>query len=693
MKHNKTNEGVVGGANLGRRSVWWIAAGACAVVVLCLLAFFAGRSTKMAEKPAPALKAGAQTPVQGQVSRPAPRPARAPREQTPAARSSLGFRPGDHLVYDFTQSLKVVLMDRAGEDSAGTAAPPPAVGVDLAQEGQLILDVYSALSSNAPEGWLVGFRLSGATIEMKMEQIAIDHTRAALEKELTESRVLAEVRESGRIEKIAFFSLASAEAKTMWKDILARWQVILPEKANADSWEYTENDVTGTYIANYTRPSLGYPQQVTKRKPRYVSISAQAQGGVLNAKCSVEGETAIELNPYQAAIKGEESVSISGPGNVSVETDAAYSFHLRSAEYSRPVETSGPQMLAEMGAATNVLSWAAENAVASAPVPEMTPEEVAEIMDRLKELLGSGQAHSGEHVEVAGEMIDAIRASQSSAVSTIMDAFANDMPEGEYAATLTGVLGGAGTPAAQEALLKIITAPDWPPELRAMALQSLVQVTNPIAAVDNVLMTLLNDGQEYADSAFMILAAMGQRLRESDPARRENISRFILEQVREVSATDQAQMTFALAAIANLGPAEVPNIVTTAVNSDNADIREQAILSLQRIHTDESDKLIGRAVADSNELVRTAAVRMLGEPDRKGGLDILHKMVSNDPSDSVRTAAIMGLAQWNREGDDTVVNILREVSKKDPSEEVRRTAMSQIDFLLLHLTYPQQIGQ
>jgi hypothetical protein len=67
-------------------------------------------------------------------------------------------------------------------------------------------------------------------------------------------------------------------------------------------------------------------------------------------------------------------------------------------------------------------------------------------------------------------------------------------------------------------------------------------------------------------------------------------------------------MVVALDAIGNLGPRDVPACVQDALKNDDAILRQKAIFSLQRIHTDTGHTMIFDAIHnDQPDNVRVAA--------------------------------------------------------------------------------------
>lgn len=597
------------------------------------------------------------------------------------------FRVGDRLVYDFSSSQHLELIG-PNVDAPGSGVTNRAVRLEIVQKGKLQVDICSRLSALSDGGWLAAFRFNSYDLERKIGSALTDPQAIVIEEDILSCSLLVKLSPTGRIMTMVPWSFdseqaggvpyvfASAEAQVLWKDALSRWQVVFPANAETNDWEETESDSTGAYLAKYSRTTPVFPQKISKVKSRYRSIDMQQDAAGASPECAVCGNEEIEASPYQIRIIGTETLDISGPGQAQVKARAEYSYHLVAVESFSLAQDVEKSMLASVQTATHVLSKVAPPPPSSPPIRR----PASEILSELNALIGSSRGHDARHVELASELIEGAQ-EDGQAVQAILEALAKNPEPGDFEATLTGILGATGTPAAQEILLDVIASQDWPEQMRSLALQSLVQVTEPIEAMDAVLIEMSRGRGELADSAYMILAAMGDRLQGGDPVRRDEISKFILDRAESTDPNDQRQMTLALGAIGNLGPETVPGIVHQAVTSRDSYMREQAVMSLQRIRSPEALNIIASAAKDSNEAVRSAAARMLGDPKREGGFDLLKKLASEDPSESVRTAAIMGMTEWNTPEDRSVAGILQEISNNDPSDQVRETATSQAALL------------
>ena len=601
------------------------------------------------------------------------------------SRRELGLSPGDRLIYDVSQSsetsISLMLEDRSGN----TSPESHDTHIVLRQSGQLVLDVLSETNqANEPNGWLVQLSMRDLSVQAQAgKDLDADTLRqmknaqSALEAEITGSSVLAMILPYGRIDKMVPVSLETATAKMQWKDILSRWQFVFPD-VETNAWTQTESDTLGTYIAEYSGNLAKEPKQINKRKTSYADISASIQGGgALNPHSSVMGDVNFTLDPYQIAIRGHEEVTVVDGSNIKANTKTTFAINLNSKQVSPIKSPAISQAMAVIATETNILSWAAERADFIENSQVKTKEDINAILDLLQELFRLGEGHDGQEVQLAAVLINAIQSGDASAVSAIMDALTDDFPTDEYGAALIGILGAAGTPDSQMALIDIIQQQDWPSEFKQYALQSIVQIADPIGAVDECLKSIHAAKSEYSNEALLALAAVGDHLRSSNQARRDAILHYVLGQENDPDKLSCQDLSIALSAIGNLGPDDVPDLVSQALIHEDPFIREQAISSLRRIHTQAATDLILHALdTDQDDAVRIAAIELLGDPTRTGGLDNLRQVLTNEPGEQVRMAALSSIVGWQDEYPESVEKIIRDAASQDPSSQVREHATS-----------------
>ncbi|MBM4261562.1 MAG: hypothetical protein FJ145_09035 [Deltaproteobacteria bacterium] len=578
---------------------------------------------------------------------------------------TLGLRKGEKLAYSFSQN-RIIKLTPGSISAVSTAAKPISVDIRVRQSGNLVARVYD----ENEEGWTVGFEMENALVEIDTNQTPVSKDMAQMAAEM-KGEVLAFVLKSGRLQKLLLPDNMSPEGGNQWKDVLARWQIVLSDRADDAHWSRTEEDTTGTYLAGYSRVATARPSELTKRKHRYITIRAGNQTPLAAAN-TVYGATAISLNPYPTLIEGREQMSVPELG---IGSDVVFVFRLKNGSADAGIdEITSASKAASLESAPTRFSWSSDHvAPANSRSGSSRPDgNIKTELARLKQLFADGKAGTPEEVNALGRIADFIKADDS-AIDPIFDELASAAPNGDMASALAGVLGAAGTPAAQLALLSIATSGDWPRGHRQLALFSFAQITEPVPQAETWLQWLHGQGDSLANNALLVLAAMGDRLRDIDPLRFNSISQYVgdVAKAGELSLNDKIAV---LNALGNLGPSEVPHFVKSNLRSDDAILRQQALTSLQRSQSSEAYNLLMESVRnDPVETVRAAAVKTLSGMSLVSSPDEFIRLASNDNSVQVRREALVGLSRWAEESP-KVLEAYQRIAQSDRANEVRSLA-------------------
>ncbi|MCX7826460.1 MAG: hypothetical protein N2689_13005, partial [Verrucomicrobiae bacterium] len=401
---------------------------------------------------------------------------------------SLGFQAGDCLRYEFTQKRTVELDLR---DLAANASGRPVTSgrVRVEQRGELLVKIYEERPGD-DGGWIVGFELQRPFIKMS----APDAQQASASQDFSKvmaGEILAFVERNGRIGKFIALPSMSADALNQWKDILARWQVVLADDPSATRWTRREEDTTGIYLATYVRQP-GSPTQIIKTKTTYIEVRTANQS-TLNGTSKITGSTVIMLNPHPVRIAGQESVQLASRGlGPNVYSESEFVFQLLHSGFRTDIAQAGPGKAAQWAAAPASLPWSAQPSPSGDAIL-ITPGTGAAVarahIAGLAELLARGGAESPEEQKFMEKLYDAVKADDG-AVEAIMDQLGRPDCSKEMASVLIGVLGAAGTEMAQHSLLSMVADANWPREQREMSVFSFAQVQQPIAGVEAALQAL-----------------------------------------------------------------------------------------------------------------------------------------------------------------------------------------------------------
>ena len=355
-------------------------------------------------------------------------------------------------------------------------------------------------------------------------------------------------------------SLEPADERTLadWRDILGRWQIVLADRAMSQKWVDNEEDATGLYVAEYSRDSDGPPVVVRKEKKRYLSPGdSEASGPRSQMRANVASRTTIKLAPYPIQIQGREQLTILFPGvGGSLASEASYSFDLQSVSTSPEIAGAGPEMARKLEESSLLFTWTAPPRRDEPATVNLEGITIQQQMADLETLATEGMIGTATELKVLDKTIALLR-KDDSAVDELMSRLAQNP---KATPTLVGALGAAGTAKAQQALVSIVAAEDWPMDQRRMGLFSFVQVTEPVPELDDWLRQLHQKSDDLSNGSLLILGAMGDRVREQDPERFKAISQYVVGAANAPGLELQEKIV-GLDAIGNLGPAEVPPFV------------------------------------------------------------------------------------------------------------------------------------
>jgi len=559
-----------------------------------------------------------------------------------------GFRVGDSLVYDFTTQGEL----RLGTAKVADAAPD----LKITETGRLQLHIYSATIA----GWIVGFSWEKVRLLMDNGQSVTDATPA----DLAGPEILVFVEKFGRIDQVQVPANLSTDARNNWRDILPKWQVILPQTLNTSRWTRTEEDATGEFVAQYSMSGASFPADIAKKKSRYLRLSSG--NASLAATYKIQSSVQIHFDAYPRIIAGAEKISFDGVQALGQTSSAGtFSFSLGS------VTASPDRTLAQIDLSKyEPTPWAAE----FSPDENASAANYGDFATNLLDLRGvikNGGYNTPDEVRVAQNLIGQLKQTPGLA-DKLLDELASPDTTKDLAAALLGILGAAGTPAAQSDLLAVATSDDWPLADREMALFSYAQTVAPVPEADATLEALYQQGGELANTTLLALAVVGDKVR-ADPARFQPINDFILGVLNTPNLSLNDYLA-TLDAISNLGPAQVPAAVVQAAQSDNELVRMKAIGSLTRIKTDQSLALVMNAISnDPSGDVQVAGIKTLVALKNSAAVGDLSIIAVSGNSSAARREALNQLAPYAPFNPD-VLAIINTAAQKDPLKEVRDLA-------------------
>ncbi|MHC4161937.1 MAG: HEAT repeat domain-containing protein, partial [Planctomycetota bacterium] len=363
----------------------------------------------------------------------------------------------------------------------------------------------------------------------------------------------------------------------------------------------------------------------------------------LEGPSAIEAETRFVLDPLPRLVEGSERLHID-LRNVGHRLESRLSFRYErlSCAHQPDLVRLGRSRIAALREGEGTTLDVVEPLVAGSDPAEVRQRTQEQLL-ALDQLLATGGKRS---LGVHHAMRRIIQLVTGSAVATeeVMRRLRESSCGDALASILTTCLGAAGTRKAQEGLCEILTQGRWSDQRRHMALLALPQVNAPVRELDFALTRLREERGALSRVSFLVLAAVGDKVRESDPVRFERIREYVEADLR--ATPDSPRLAHALNALANLGPSDVPAPVKQALSHESEAVRAAATRALARIRAPEAGRLLTEMLRDDpSPRVRTIALRMLARRQKIGLVEeeeariLFRAAAASDPTDKVRDLA------------------------------------------------------
>lgn len=581
----------------------------------------------------------------------------------------LGFKKGDIIKYVMNFELETSIVPKNLNEPNGGK---PGILIQIIYKGNLVLKIYA----EDKNGWYAGFSVQN------LKFISADKTNYnALTKEMEKGEILAIINKNGGIRKLIIPPEMSQEASNYLKNILAEWRVVLPVKDKGQKkWNTTEADTMGSYLATYTRLNSNLPTEIEKVKFHYLNTDTpNISARTVSIPQVVSSSIIITLNPYQTSINGTETVKNDTVLGIFHST-ITYSFKLFGKESSSAIAGLSVLKKSLIDSVHSYPDWSVDNILGKGNRNDVNKER--RNITQLADVLKNNAVSSQESMNAMSEMIDSV-AEDASNIPPLIEALAQNKENAGMAAAITGVLGAANTVESQMALSNIFSDKSLPDKTRDMALQSLVQINNPLPELDGKLKNLWDENSPLKDTALLMLGVIGNKIMELDNERYNQIKNYLYGMGDKMSSFDTQDKGTLLSAVGNLGGDEVPNFIKeymkTSDYNDDELIRQKVLKSLGGIYSSDASNTISKALEDgSSSIVRTTAAELLGEEQREGGCDVLMKNYVNESDETVKIAMLKSISNWDKSNPQAKL-FIEGIANSNTSEDIKNFAKNLLD--------------
>ncbi|MFP6737718.1 MAG: HEAT repeat domain-containing protein [Planctomycetota bacterium] len=589
-----------------------------------------------------------------------------PQTSTAERTHGLGFSTGDTLRYRFERQRNLTLAASAGPGTKENGSENPAVTLIDSTSGILSIRAYEEL----PAGWVLGFEFS----EVKTAVEAVDASELEPADELSEemnAEVLVLLAPSGKFRKLVFPSSTGTNARNSIRNLMALFQVVLPEDKSRTEWQVEEEDTTGTYLASYRKNRNAKGTSIIKSRLNYTSIqSGEPNGDSLEDLARTGGQTKILLDPCPLLIEGTREMAISLEGFAQgVSSQTWYRFERE--ELHRGNYHPEAKRVIELLSSTGTTLRAQARSRGEGLALESGLPDTVEILRNIPTVISDRGIESAAATTVMVQLVDAIKRDDQ-AVTGVLDRLSESSCGEDESSLLIGALGAAGTAAAQDGLEELISSEKSPVQRREAALFAFAQVESPGAGIDETLQNLYEEKGNLSNTSLLLLGAVGSRVKSSDPERFEMTAAYLLEAYR--AGDKHGERAAVLESLGNLGLEETPPEIAGAYTDASERIRRAAVRSLRRTYDNAAEGILLHAFeSDPSESVRAAAAKTLAEFPHEADDEFLRQALPQEDSEHVRRDLLAGLSRRER-FDDGARDLVDWIAGNDPSGDIREYA-------------------
>jgi len=466
--------------------------------------------------------------------------------------------------------------------------------------------------TNASQG---GARQVLAQLQLTRLDLSDDHAlpvgkdkyRSRIRAEL-ERAVLLDLNERGAVIGIHAPRDLVSTASGAIRMLAASFQLTLPKTGASNDWNAGEQDVSGTYSAEYR--ALG-AHTLVRKKLAYTALPAPDANSAPVKYEIRTNETRFELSPSGAIASavGAESVLLDDGEGALPPLAVTSSFRITR----RADETQG-----ELPEERLQLLALPSQALSAIPAPEAQAYELdlakaangTQIADILADMArtdpahGSGDAHAFRRLTAALEA--AVRIDEDAEHA----AFARSETGQPYTAEVLTALARSNRP---ETLLEVAkrlqNSERLSPELRArtlIALSTNASLTRPVVRA----LEALTSDPELGDGALLGLGALSFRLQRTNPPLSQEIYASLAARLDRATTPEQTEV--ALRALGNAGNIAALPKLEQFLSVPDPRLRAVAVGSLRRLQGPAADTLLARIDEnDKDEAVQDAVHRVL----------------------------------------------------------------------------------
>lgn len=534
-------------------------------------------------------------------------------------------------------------------------------------EFDLTADLAVVPVENGPKGTQLMLTLENPVFHSKQEN---EETKKQFEKLTQEVKApFFAGYENGIMLDVHLSKDTTAFAAGIHRTIAAAFQNATSD-APAKTWQVTEYDATGAYVAEY---SVVKSKAIQKRKVEYTKTLKDKREG--KALAQDIGAPQVTSSTGEIIVKDEaiQKITLSDSCKMPVAIGSALS---SKTELSLELKEQKPHTASaafkdlqksykRYGRDEAFLNPVSQEVLDAARMRGMTfdqvvaqLEEMAKDPEQLKELQKAVQAGLDEKQAMATgkkwmgnwmTLFNALPAFFRQEPGTVDKAVRLIEKQSPAVESLLGGLSAAGTEASQQALLRIAQGKNTPEVVKESAMVSLIRCKDPQPSTTKALTDMLEGRGDLRVYAIYGLGTMSRNLRDGGNADESKALAAKLTEALE-QTKNRSEKTNILYGIANSGYAGALEAVKPYLSHRDPSLRSAALAAIRLMDRPEVDALIAAGMDPKKEQERTVreAAILAAKPRQPSSIlaEALSKAALEDEMKSVRFNAIKLLARW-----------------------------------------------
>jgi hypothetical protein len=561
---------------------------------------------------------------------------------------------GSAFVYDVSAQLT---MEMGLESVTGQT-------VDLSFEAKMRVELLARRENEV----LAGVSLSDVLLRASKGETTegADEALEGLRSQLSE-RSLVRMNAAGDTLAYRFPPSMELEAKNWIRTLVGASRFVVPE-GHAETWETTETDTTGRFLARYR---LMEASRVQKEKVRYLDTLPVAELALLP---EVSGSASGEFDlPHGWLLRSElvESTALALPeAGLSMHIGTRVRLERAALERCAPIaaDASDPWE----GAWASLDGRDEEQSSARVERNEdLRFLDGATLQDLLAEIEALMRADKLDSYELflAREKLAALVRLQPETLATLQGILDRGFLEDAVAEVVLSAVGAAGTGASEVFLTALAADEQGKLALRIGAVVSLFQVEHSSPETFDAIRALAMEADESGELAASSLLLLGALAKDGGGTSRADRIAALL--ALKESASDPSIW---LRALGNCGGAEILEAISPYLRDPDGELRLSAVESLRGVLGEPALELLDLAAhEDASDDVRAAAAELLGQRWGAGAEEAVRYVLEKDPSAAVRSRALNGVAQAAMENEEARI-LLSYYAEHDPDSAVRQHA-------------------